>query len=78
MGTLTYSASGYTARKPVSMASAASAAVRLPLNESGAITIFMIQKENFLAAIYSNNRLSKKTIVIPVNPCNKVAIVWAR
>jgi hypothetical protein len=32
------------------MASAASAAVRLPLNESGAITIFMIQKEKFFSS----------------------------
>ena len=23
-----------------------------------------------------NNKLRKKTIVLPVNPCNKVAIVW--
>ena len=47
IGTLTYSASGYTARKPISIASAASVAVRLPLNESGAITIFIIQKEKY-------------------------------
>ena len=35
------STSGVTRRTPRSMASAACRAVRLPLNESGAMTIFM-------------------------------------